>query len=272
MENTTKKITLAGILTEVNGIVDKLNENNVTEAERMELEKSYKDLCKSYAETSLLTAYAHARKHAQPIIELARLETYPTIKVTMKPDVEVKDGEKIVVRVYSVDTSTATHNILAFIKWLQARNVKMPVDWIPHMSAVKANILDQWKAYDEAKGDTAVFDFKSLKTILQPMVDDMGFIKGKKGGNALVATKEHAQTLLKFANELTGTTSGTTLSPKNWDKLLMSLLHSLATSKAFQNEYGSTAIYKEAKDEPTEDEKSKDETKDKPQDKSKAAK
>lgn len=73
----------------------------------------------------------------------------------------------------------------------------------------------------------------------------MGIIKGEKGNNALIAKTEHAKFLLKYANRKTGVTAGETLTPKIWDGLLMSVLHSISLSKPFENTYGGAAVYKE---------------------------
>jgi hypothetical protein len=65
----------------------------------------------------------------------------------------------------------------------------------------------------------------------------------------------HAKTVLKYSNRKTGVLTGETLTPKIWDDLLLTTLHSVATGAAFENTYGGSAVFKEetTAEETTED-------------------
>jgi hypothetical protein len=207
-------------------------------------------LCKDYNDLSLLTVYAAAKDEALPIMALAKTCTYPTISKKKSLGDDFVDGVAKKVDVYSLTEKDSNLNILKYIKWLEDRNFKMPKGWIANMSAVKANIIDQWQAFDKSK-DEAKFKIGALKRLMQTMVNDLGFIEGKNGNNALVVKGEHAKTVLKFSNRQTGVMTGDTLTPKIWDTLLMTTLHSIATGSAFENTYGGSAVFKE--EAPTEE-------------------
>lgn len=244
MKETTAR-TLETIMAEANAKVDTLNKE-VDMSKRLTLEAEVDKLVKEYNDLSLFTAYATAKGHDLPIIALAKACTYPKIGKKKTPTTEVVEGVLKRVDTFSITESSANLNVLKFIKWLEDRNFKMPKDWILHMSDVKANIIDQWKAFDEAGSDAEYkFNVSELKRLLQVMVDDMGFIAGEKGKNALIAKTEHAKPMLKYANRQTGVLSGDTLTPKIWDDLLLTLLHGISTGKAFENTYGMTAVFKE---------------------------
>jgi hypothetical protein len=51
--------------------------------------------------------------------------------------------------------------------------------------------------------------------------------------------------VLKYSNRKTGVLAGETLTPKIWDDLLLTTLHSVATGAAFENTYGGAAVFKE---------------------------
>ena len=252
-KNETTVRTLETIKEEAYAKVDALNKE--TDAKKSEiLEAEIDGLVKEYNDLSMLTAYSSAKAHELPIIELARICTYHKISKRSKGDYEVVDGLVKKVTVFSINESDTNLNVLKFIKWLKDRNFKMPADWQKNMSAAKANIIDQWKAFD-ACHDEHSFKIKPLKALLQTMVDDLGFIAGEKGNNALVVKSDHVKPILKYANKQTGVQLGSTLDGKVWDTLLLTLLNSLATGKVFENTYGSTEVYNDddAEEAPAED-------------------
>lgn len=245
MENKETAIirTLEVIEAEANAKADALNKEQDISA-RVAIEAELDKLVKEYNEQSVYTAYATAKAEELPIMALAKVYTCVNISKKKTPSIDLIEGVCKRVETFSVQKKDAPLNILKFIKWLEDRNFKMPEGWISRMSAVKSNIITQWQAFDKSRNNP---DFKitQLKTLLQAMVDDMGFIAGKNGNNALVAKSIHAKTILKYANTMTGVLSGITLTPKVWDQLLMSTLHSIATDKAFENTYGAVTVYKE---------------------------
>lgn len=243
MKNEVTGRTLETIMAEANNKVDALNKEKDLE-KRLTLEAEVDKLCKDYNDLSLLTAYATARAEKLPIMALAKACTYATISKKKSLGDEVVDGVAKKVDVYSLTERESSLNILKFIKWLEDRNFKMPKGWQANMSAVKADIIDQWQAFDKS-GDEHKFKIGQLKRLMQTMVNDMGFIEGEKGNNALVVKGEHAKTVLKFSNRQTGVQSGDTLTPKIWDTLLMTVLNGIATGAAFENTYGGSAVFKE---------------------------
>lgn len=242
--------TLEAIMTEANNKVDALNKERDFD-KRITLEVELDKLCKDYNDLSLLTVYATARAEKLPIMALAKTCTYATIRKKKSLGDDVVDGVAKKVDVYSLTETDSNLNILKFIKWLEDRNFKMPKGWQANMSAVKADIIDQWQAFDKS-GDEHTFKIGQLKRLLQTMVNDMGFIEGEKGNNALVAKSSHAKTMLKYATKKTGIQSGETLTPKIWDDLLMTLLNSIASGAAFENTYGGSAVFKEETEETEE--------------------
>ncbi len=242
-KNETTVKTLAEILAAANEKVDNLNKTEDQELAKT-LESEVEGLVQDYNDLSLLTVYCDCKSHELPIMELAKTCTYHKISKTSKAGYEVRDGVVKKVYTYSINESNANLNVLKFIKWLKDRNFKMPADWTMHMSAVKANIIDQWKAFD-ADEEGYKFHINELKRLLQIMVDDMGFIAGEKGANALKVKSAHVRTILKFANKQTGVQTGETLTSKIWDDLLLSVLNSVAANKAFENVYGGSEIYKD---------------------------
>ena len=235
--------TLETILTDINTKVDALNDEKEV-GKRITMEAEVDGFIKEYNELSLLTAYAACKAEALPIMALAKMCKYTTVSKKKSPSNELVDGVSKRVEVFSVNKKSTDLNVLKFIKWLEERNFKMPEGWIGRMSAVKAEVIDQWKAFD-ASQDEHVFNKKKLRRLTQAMVNDMGFIAGEKGGNALVVKNEHINSLIKYANEKTGVQSGKTLSAKNWDGHLMTILNGLATGAVFENSYGSAAVYKD---------------------------
>lgn len=243
MKNEVNGRTLEVILAEANSKVNELNKEKDS-GKRDTLIAEVDKLCKDYDSLSLLTVYAAAKAEELPIMALAKTCTYHTIRKKKSSGLDIIDGETKTVDVYALTELDSNLNILKFIKWLEDRNFKMPKDWISHMSAVKADIIDQWQAFDKSK-DEAKFKIKHIKELTQTMVNDLGFIPGAKGNNALVVKGDHVKPMLKFANRKTGVTSGETLTPKIWDDMLLTLLHSIATGKAFENTYGGSAVFKE---------------------------
>lgn len=254
--------TLEVILAEANAKVEALN-NEQSLDKRLTMEAELDAMTKEYDKLSLLTVYAAAKAETHPIMALAKVCTYTTISKKKTPGEKLVDGVAKKVDVYSVQEKDSSLNILKFIKWLEERNFKMPKGWQSRMSAVKADIIDQWQAFDKA-GTEHTFKITQLKRLLQAMVNDMGFIPGKNGNNTLVAKSEHARTMLKYANRKTGVLKGETLTPKIWDELLMSVLHSIATNAVFENAYGGTAVFKEDTTADNKEESGKKSGKDKP--------
>lgn len=241
--NEVKGRTLEVIIAEANSKVEELNKEKDTE-KRLTLEAEVDKLAKEYNELSLLTAYATAKAEKLPIMALAKACTYATISKKKTPGDVLVEGVLKKTDIFSISEKDTSLNILKYIKWLEDRNFKMPKGWIGRMSAVKADIIDQWQAFDKA-GDEHAFKIGQLKRLLQAMVNDMGFIEGEQGNNALVVKGAHAKTMLKFANRKTGVQAGETLTPKIWDELLMSVLNSIASGAAFENTYGGSAVFKE---------------------------
>ena len=235
--------TLEAILTEANGKIDALNKEKDFE-KRLTLEAEVDKLCKEYGDLSMLTVYAAAKAEALPIIALAKTCTYSVIRKKKSLADDFVNGVMKKVDVYSLTETESNLNILKFIKWLEDRNFKMPKGWQANMSAVKADVIDQWQAFEKS-GDEHTFKIGQLKRLMQTMVNDLGFIEGDKGNNALVVKSSHAKTVLKYASRKTGVLTGETMTPKIWDDLLMSVLHSIATDKVFENTYGGTAVFKE---------------------------
>lgn len=240
-KNEVNGRTLEIIKAEANAKVDEMNKTKDLTA-RLVLDAEIDKLVKEYDKLALLTVYASAKAEALPIMALAKVCTYSTIRKVKTPGEEIVDGVVKPVDVYSLADKVSTLNILKFIKWLEERNFKMPLGWQSRMSAVKANIIDQWQAFDKAQ-DEHIFRIGQLKGLLQVMVDDMGMMMTEKGNNALRATSAHARTMLKYANKKTGVQTGETLTPKIWDELLMSVLNSIASGAAFENTYGGTAVF-----------------------------
>lgn len=241
--NEVKGRTLEVILAEANAKVEELNKERDVE-KRLTLEAEVEKLVKEYNELSLLTAYAAAKAEPLPIMALAKACTYSTISKKKTPGDVLVDGVSKKVDIFSIPEKDTNLNILKYIKWLEDRNFKLPKGWIGRMSAVKAEIIDQWQAFDKS-GDEHSFNKKQMRRLTQAMVNDMGFIEGEKGGNALVVKNEHINPMIKYANKKTGVQSGKTLDSKTWDDLLMTLLNGLATGTAFENTYGGTAVFKE---------------------------
>ena len=235
--------TLETIEAEANVKVDAFN-SEADLSKRITLESEIDGLIKEYNELSLLTVYAAAKAEALPIIALAKTCTYVAISKKKTPTIELVEGVAKRVEVLSIQKKDSALNILKFIKWLEERNFKMPDGWKTNMSAVKADVIDQWQAFEKS-GDEHTFKIGQLKRLLQTMVNDMGFIPGEKGNNALIVKSAHAKTVLKFSSRKTGVLSGETMTPKIWDDLLMTVLHSVATGGAFENTYGGTAVFKE---------------------------
>lgn len=244
--------TLEVILADIDAKVNTLNAEKEM-GKRITLESEVDGLLKEYNDLSLLTAYATCKAEALPIMALAKMCKYTTLGKKKTPTNELQeDGTSKRVEVFAVTKKDTTLNVLKFIKWLEERNFKMPEGWIGRMSAVKAEVIDQWKAFDKSQ-DEHVFNKKRLRKLTQAMVNDMGFIPGEKGGNALVVKNEHINPMIKYANEKTGVQSGKTLSAKNWDGHLMTILNSLATGAVFEDSYGSAAVYKDDAVASTED-------------------
>lgn len=242
-KNETTVRTLEVIFAEVDAKVNDLNKEQEL-SKRITMESEVDGLIKEYNELSLLTVYAAAKAEALPIIALAKACTYATVSKKKTPTTELVDGVAKRVETFSVLKKDSALNILKFIKWLEERNFKMPEGWRTNMSAVKADVIDQWQAFEKS-GDEHTFKIGQLKRLLQTMVNDMGFIPGEKGNNALIVKGAHAKTVLKYSNRKTGVLSGETMTPKIWDELLMTVLHSVATGGAFENTYGGTAVFKE---------------------------
>ena len=243
MKNEVTVRTLEIIAAEADTKVNELN-NEQELSKRITMESEVDGLIKEYNELSLLTAYAAAKAEELPIIALAKACTYVTISKKKTASTDLIDGVAKRVETFSVQKKDSALNILKFIKWLEERNFKMPEGWRANMSAVKADVIDQWQAFDKA-GEKYTFKIGQLKRLLQTMVNDMGFIPGEKGNNALVVKGAHAKTVLKYSNRKTGVLAGETMTPKIWDELLMSVLHGVATGGAFENTYGGSAVFKE---------------------------
>ena len=249
MNNNTEKRTMEVVLAEVKENISKFN---LTEnpAEKNKLELELKTLEGEYNELSLLTAWSGFVADEKPMVAFAKAYEYSIVGHKDVDHRETKDGMKVVIRTRVLDESkTRILNVEDFISWTEERHASVAADkhWRKAVMAARDSIIDQWKGFMAAKGDTRAISIGKMKKALQAMVDALVFIPGSKGANAVVVKSDVAKAVFALCNQRKDGLKGTIMPASVWKKMEVDVLHAAVAGKDFAINYGDD---EEATDEP----------------------
>lgn len=239
MMNNTEKRTMEVVLAEVKENISKFN---LTEnpAEKNKLELELKTLEGEYNELSLLNSWSGFVADENPMVAFAEAYEYSIIGHKDVDHRETKDGVKIVVRTRVLDESkTRILNVEDFINWTEERHASVAADkhWRKAVMAARDSIIDQWKGFMAAKGDTRAISITKMKKALQAMVDALVFIPGSKGGNAVIVKSDVAKAVFALCNQRKDGLKGTIMPASVWKKMEVDVLHAAVAGKEFTISY-----------------------------------
>lgn len=205
------------------------------------LELALKTLENEYNELSLLDAWTGFMAEENPMVAFAKAYDYPIVGHKDVDHRETKNGVKVVTHTRAlVEDKTRMLNVQKFVEWTEERNASVAHDkhWRKAVDAARASVIDQWKGFMAAKGDTRAISITKMKKALQAMVDALVFVEGSKGGNALVVKSDVAKAVFALCNQRKDGLKGSVMSANVWQKLQVDVLHATVAGKEFTINYG----------------------------------
>ena len=240
-KNISADRTMAIVLGELNATVNAFNEAEATET-RVELSAKSEALVKEYNALSLLHSYANFLKADAPLVELAKAYYYDVVKTEDKSHEYVIDGVKKSKLMRSVKDGLKRLDVVKFIEWTAERNksIAANVDWRSKTEAARATVIEEWKKYFAAGGDTHAISNGKIKRAVQAMFDSLVFIKADSGLNAIIATGNIAKWVFSMACERKDSKvdnvvniDGFVMAKSRWNTLLLDILHKAVIGKDF---------------------------------------
>lgn len=238
-----EKITARTMEVVLAEIKDNITSYNLTTdvVEKAKLEVALKNLETEYNELSLLNVWAGFMTTEQPMVAFAKAYEYPIVGHRDVDHRETKDGVKTIVRTRVVDeTKTRILNVQEFIEWTEesGNSVAHDKNWRKLVNAARDSIIEQWKGFMGAKGDTRQVSIGKMTRALQDMVDALVYIEGEKGGNAIKVQRSVAKAVFALSNQRKDGLKGTIMPASVWKKLQVDVLHATVAEKEFSINFG----------------------------------
>lgn len=240
MMNNTEKRTMEVVLSEIKANITNFN-LSADPVEKNKLELALKTLETEYNELSLLNTWTGFIAEENPMVAFAKAYDYPIVGHKDVDHRETKDGVKTVVRTRVLDeTKTRILNVQEFIEWTEERNASVAHDknWRKAVNDARDSVIDQWKGFMAAKGDTRAVSIGKMKKALQTMVDALVFIEGAKGSNAIIVKSDVAKAVFALCNQRKDGLKGSIMPASVWKKMQVDVLHAAVAGKEFTINYG----------------------------------
>lgn len=239
-EKAAEKRTMEVVLTEVKENISSFN-LTTDPAEKNRLELALKSLENEYNELSLLNVWAGFLKADNPMVAFAKAYDYAIIGHKDVDHRETKDGVKTIVRTRVLDESkTRMLSVQEFVEWTEERNASVAHDkkWRKAVNDARDSVIEQWKGFMAAKGDSRVVSIGKMKKALQTMVDALVYVEGEKKNNAVVVKGDVAKAVFALCNQRKDGLKGSVMSTSVWKKLQVDVLHAAVSGKEFTINYG----------------------------------
>ena len=248
MEKTAVKRTLKAVMDEINANVNTFN--GATDASaRNKLKVGIKTLCNEYNTIAKVNAFAKAFKSEVPVVALVKTFFQDTINVSYKVvEIPDDDGTIHMVEQGSVKEGEKPLDLFEFLAWTSSRNKLVAHDklYIAKVGDARTKLL---KSFEKAMAAPAMYQISKgfVKTTLQEAIDSIVFIpcENDKAKNAIVVDGKKASYLIALAAQ--GKVTSKEKSPefnleflgkKNWESLLVHILHMIVENKEYTITYG----------------------------------
>ena len=238
-ENTTAR-TMNVVLAEIKENISAFN-MTADPAEKNRLELALKGLETEYNELSLLNTWAGFMKTENPMVAFAKAYEYPIVGHRDVDHRATEDGVKTIVRTRVLDeTKSRMLSVQEFVEWTEERNASVAHDkkWRKAVNDARDGVIEQWKGFMAAKGDTRIVSIGKMKKALQAMVDALVYVEGEKGGNAIIVKGDIAKAVFALSNQRKDGLKGSVMSASVWKKLQVDVLHAAVSGKTFTINYG----------------------------------
>ena len=239
-ENTTAARTMEVVLTEIKNNISAFN-LSTDPVEKNQLELALKTLEAEYNELSLLNTWAGFMKADNPMVAFANAYEYEIVGHKDVDHRETKNGVKTVVRTRVLDeTKTRMLSVQEFVEWTEERNASVAhaKNWRKAVNDARDSVIDQWKGFMAAKGDSRAVSIGKMKKALQAMVDALVYVEGEKGGNAIIVKGDVAKAVFALCNQRKDGLKGSVMSASVWKKLQVDVLHAAVAGKEYTINYG----------------------------------
>lgn len=241
MKENTAARTMEVVLKEIK---ENISSFNLTSDPVMknQLELALKTLENEYNELSLLNTWTIFIAQENPMVAFAKAYDYEIIGHKDVDHRETKDGVKSIVRTRVLDESKRRIlNVQEFVEWTEERNASVAHDtkaWRKAINDARESVIEQWKGFMAAKGDTRAVSIGKMKKALQSMVDALVYVEGTKGGNAIIVKGDVAKAVFALCTQRKDGLKGSVMSASVWKKLQVDVLHAAVAGKDFTINYG----------------------------------
>ena len=240
MKESVNMRTMEVVLREVKDNISRFN-LSTDPVEKNQLELALKTLETEYNELSLLNTWAGFMKADNPMVAFANAYEYDIIGHKDVDHRETNNGVKTVVRTRVLDENkTRMLSVQEFVEWTEERNASVAHDkkWRTAVNNARESVIDQWKGFMAAKGDSRVVSIGKMKKALQAMVDALVYVEGEKGGNAVIVKGDIAKAVFALCNQRKDGLKGSVMSASVWKKLQVDVLHAAVSGKEYTINYG----------------------------------
>ena len=243
MKENTISITKQTVIEAQHKIEENITAFNLSTdpAERNELTVQLKQLEADYADAVRLHVYSTYMEAEVPMVAFAKAYDYKLLGHKDKPRKSVKDGKVVVDVVRELSEKDKLHDVDDFINWAKVeKSVTAADDYMEKMTAAREAIMNQWKSLHKS-GETVAesrVSWRKMQDALQSMVDALIFIKGEKGGNAVIVKRDAVKAAFTFCTTRKHGLVGTIMDKSTWAKLKMDILHAAVAGKSFTFLYG----------------------------------
>lgn len=240
MKENTAARTMEVVLAEIKENISSFN-LSTDPVEKNKLELALKTLENEYNELSLLNTWTGFIAEENPMVAFAKAYDYEIVSHKDVDHRETKDGVKTIVRTRVLDeTKTRMLSVQEFVEWTEERNASVAHDkyWRKAVNDARDSVIEQWKGFMAAKGDTRQVSIGKMKKALQAMVDALVYIEGTKGGNAVIVKADVAKAVFALCNQRKDGLKGSVMSSSVWKKLQVDVLHAAVAGKEFTINYG----------------------------------
>ena len=241
MKENTAARTMEVVLKEIKENISSFN-LTTDPVMKNQLELALKTLENEYNELSLLNTWTIFIAQENPMVAFAKAYDYEIIGHKDVDHRETKDGVKSIVRTRVLDESKRRIlNVQEFVEWTEERNASVAHDtkaWRKAINDARESVIEQWKGFMAAKGDTRAVSIGKMKKALQSMVDALVYVEGTKGGNAIIVKGDVAKAVFALCTQRKDGLKGSVMSASVWKKLQVDVLHAAVAGKDFTINYG----------------------------------
>ena len=256
-ENTATARTMEVVLAEIKDNITSFNLSTDV-VEKAKLEVALKNLENEYNGLSRLVTWAKFMEAEVPMVAFAKAYEYDIIghKDAPREEVDAK-GVKTVKHTRVVDESkTRILNVQEFIEWTEGSangSVAHDKKWRTAVNEARDSIVNQWKGFMAASGDTRKVSIRQMQIAIQKMVDSLVYIEGEKGGNAVIVKSSIVKAAFAFCTQRKDGLKGSIMPASVWKKLQMDILHAAVAGKEFTISYDDEDIKEPAAEAATEE-------------------